>query len=187
MRRLTPSAPSMRMVVASVNGRRPDSTFSNVEMLIFATSARPRRDMRRRASSSRMRFAIRRLCCSERLCSVTGAFPSRSVHLRTNPHNLDSGRAQPLPNKTGKDARGARGPGRTKSAQFPRTPLSTPPDGAEESGDEHAPHPPSSPWRSSRHPSRRPPFSWARQAGTHADTNSDEAPPPGLRRRPFAL
>ena len=57
---------SLLKLVASVNGRRPDSAFSRVEMLIFARSARPRREMRRRASSSRTWLATRRLCWSVR-------------------------------------------------------------------------------------------------------------------------
>jgi hypothetical protein len=36
LRSATPSACSSRIVVASVNGRRPDSAFSSVEMLILA-------------------------------------------------------------------------------------------------------------------------------------------------------
>src|SRR6478735_1395721 len=39
LRRDTPSACSSRTVVASVNGRRPPSTFSSVERLSLASSA----------------------------------------------------------------------------------------------------------------------------------------------------
>jgi len=39
LRSETPSASSRRIVVASVNGRRPDSAFSRVDMLILALSA----------------------------------------------------------------------------------------------------------------------------------------------------
>jgi hypothetical protein len=69
-------------------------------------------------------------------------FPSRSVQLRTNPHNCDS----PLRNKTGKDARSAHAPGAQKEANgFLASPSSAPPDGAcEESGDGPCPTPPPS-------------------------------------------
>src|SRR6185503_19016174 len=53
------------IVVASVNDRRPERAFSNVEMLILAISARYWREMRRRASSSRTTAATQRLCSSE--------------------------------------------------------------------------------------------------------------------------
>jgi hypothetical protein len=45
-------------MVACVNGRRPASTFSKVERLIFAKSAKARRDMRRRAKASRTPAAM---------------------------------------------------------------------------------------------------------------------------------
>ena len=61
----TPSACSSLIVVASVNGRRPERAFSSVEMLILAISARYWREMRRRASSSRTMAATDRLCSSE--------------------------------------------------------------------------------------------------------------------------
>src|SRR5260221_326176 len=65
LRKETPSACSSRTVVASVNGRRPPSTFSSVERLSLACSARDCREMRRRAISSRMVSATCRLCSAE--------------------------------------------------------------------------------------------------------------------------
>src|SRR6266567_9308437 len=65
LRKDTPSACSSRTVVASVNGRRPPSTFSRVERLSLASSASDCREMRRRAISSRMISAICRLCSAE--------------------------------------------------------------------------------------------------------------------------
>ncbi|MET3160617.1 hypothetical protein ABIF34_007642 [Bradyrhizobium japonicum] len=67
-----------RTVVASVNGRRPPSTFSSVDRLSLACSASACREIRRLASSSRMVSAISRLCSSESclspcVCIVTPA------------------------------------------------------------------------------------------------------------------
>ena len=79
-----PSASSSRMVVARVNGRRPDSAFSRVEMLILASSASRWREIRRRAIASRMAAAITRLCSSDKSLSATdiieplrGTIPAR--------------------------------------------------------------------------------------------------------------
>jgi hypothetical protein len=57
----TPSASSSLIVVVSVNGRRPASAFSSVEMLILAWSASRCREIRRRAFSSRISAATARL------------------------------------------------------------------------------------------------------------------------------
>ena len=187
LRRLTPSAPSMRMVVARVNGRRPDSTFSKVEMLIFARSARPRRDMRRRANSSRMRFAMRRLCCSERLCSVTGRLP---VSIRTSAHKSAQPRFRRLAEQD-RERRSRRArPRRTKRGErFPRIPSSTPPDGAcEESGDGPCPPPPTVIARGGRHEIFRDGRHFHVRAGGRTGVPIPaSARPARLHRRPFAL
>src|ERR1700712_3310555 len=72
LRSETPSACSSRTVVASVNGRRPPSTFSSVERLSLACSAKVWREMRRRAISSRMGSATRRLWAAESCLSGVG-------------------------------------------------------------------------------------------------------------------
>jgi hypothetical protein len=73
-----PSASSSRITVASVNGRLPDIAFSSVDRLSLAVSARPWREMRRRAISSRTRSAtvsLSKVACTpkwpmHRSCSV---------------------------------------------------------------------------------------------------------------------
>ena len=66
----TPSACSIRTVVASVKGLRPPSAFSSVESESFACSASCCREIRRRASSSRRAAATLRLCSSVSCVSV---------------------------------------------------------------------------------------------------------------------
>jgi hypothetical protein len=79
LRSATPSASSSRIVVASVKGRRPDKTFSRVEIEILARSASCCRDIRRRAISSRTVAATIRLCSEESCFSDTSIVSPREI------------------------------------------------------------------------------------------------------------
>src|SRR5262245_37997869 len=112
------------MVVASVNARRPDSAFSSVEMLILAWSASRLREMRRRASSSRMSAATDWLCSSESCFSVktpprpAGADTARAAQNLTYPHKSAHGKAErgaPWRNNREHDAHGSRANRPTKA------------------------------------------------------------------------
>ncbi len=123
LRRETPSACSRRTVVASVNGRRPPSTFSSVDRLSFASSASDCREMRRRAISSRMVSAICRLCSAESCLSgagiVTPGFTGASLadaQSITNPHKAASAVA----------ARGGRRPNKADHSARAKSGLSAP-------------------------------------------------------------
>ena len=126
----TPSASSSRTVVASVNGRRPPSAFSSVEMLSLACSARCCREMRRRASSSRMVAATHRLCSADSCRSVTCIIPLVSLYpnakLRRNPHRAAQIRTPPPSRRrsAAEQCRSSRSrkraPSRTTPAQCPR-------------------------------------------------------------------
>ena len=74
------------MVVASVNGRRPDSAFSSVEIEIFASSASFWREMRRRANASRTAVAMDWLTASGNSVSYDVMAASSGPRMRTNPH-----------------------------------------------------------------------------------------------------
>jgi len=100
LRKDTPSACSSRTVVASVNGRRPPSTFSSVERLSLASSANDCREMRRRAISSRIVSAICRLCSAESCLSGVGIVtPVRPVGVVYQTHNPSQTRTKPSPRR----------------------------------------------------------------------------------------
>src|SRR5215813_8549463 len=93
----TPSASSSLIVVVSVNGRRPASAFSSVEILILAWSASRCREIRRRAISSRISAATARLWASD---SCEGSWfmtvvKTLMVPVRTN-HHISAPRATRL-------------------------------------------------------------------------------------------
>src|SRR5215207_2917148 len=154
----TPSASSSRIVVASVNGRRPESAFSSVERLILASSARRWREMRRRASSSRISAATDRLSSPESSVSEVATIEAPpAARLRTTltvPHPPFREKAVPggsWPKKLEHHRRGPKGNG----TEEPRVRKTSWPKGAEPctqsiTGGADKTHPRLSPFRRTR-------------------------------------